>query len=65
MTVKNHARIVAFHDINHNYCTDVAKVWSRIKEYMPSNKIIEFSQQYTEVFSVEHVNHFGIGVVEF
>ena len=65
MAVKDHARLIAFHDIVSFTCPGVIEVWNNLKRTLPACRMYEFTQQYPDV--VERIqNHLlGLGIVDF
>lgn len=57
--VREHARCVAFHDIDNDACPDVVRVWKELKDkHRDEYYFYEFTQQYSG-----DENYFGIGLM--
>jgi cephalosporin hydroxylase len=62
-TVRDRARIVAFHDIVSDPVPGVGRVWRTVKDtYADRYEFLEFTQQYPELQEQAGVPYFGIGV---
>lgn len=63
LTVKNHARLVALHDICSSVCPGVVQVWNTIKITHPQRNLVEFVDQYRDVTERTVQTYLGMGVV--
>ncbi|MEM6700705.1 MAG: class I SAM-dependent methyltransferase [Bacteroidota bacterium] len=62
-TMKNHANLIAFHDIVSDACPGVVKVWQEVKErYAEEFEFYEFVEQYESVQVRTGKSFLGIGL---
>jgi hypothetical protein len=63
LTMRHHANILVFHDIENDHCPAVRDFWQHLKLFFDDLYIFtEFSQQYFEVRERSNKVHLGIGV---
>lgn len=64
MTLRDYARLIAFHDTYNDLYMGVEKAWEMIRSAVPARYIREFHQQDDEVLSMQRRRLFGIGIVD-
>jgi len=63
-TVRNHANLIAFHDIVSDACSGVRKVWKEVKsKYAKEYEFYEFTEQYDSIQRRTDQSFLGIGLV--
>jgi hypothetical protein len=62
-TVREHARIIVFHDIVSEQVPGVAKVWSEVREkHADRFDFLEFTDQYPDLRAKAEIDYLGLGV---
>lgn len=64
-TMRDHANLIALHDIVSDVCPGVRQVWELLKQTIPALNRQEFVDQYDNVFKRTGQKFLGIGVVNF
>jgi cephalosporin hydroxylase len=64
-TVRDHARLIALHDIVSDACPGVKQLWQELKRAVPLLRREEFVDQYENVVSRTGRKFLGMGVVDF
>ena len=63
LRVKDHANIVALHDIASDICPGVCKVWNEVKtQHGNEYRFFEFRDQYASVLTRTGKSYLGIGI---
>ncbi len=61
--VKDHARLVAFHDVTNSLCPGTQQIWADIKQKYPADRLQQWTDQYDEVLLRMRGGIMGIGLV--
>jgi hypothetical protein len=64
-SVRQASKLVVLHDIVNKICPGVCQMWNEIKRIVPSTRLFEAVDQYTDVRDRMHASFLGIGVVDF
>jgi hypothetical protein len=64
-SVRDHARLIALHDIVSDVCPGVKQLWQELKRAVPVLRREEFVDQYENVVTRTHQEFLGMGVVDF
>ena len=64
-TVRDHARLIALHDIVSDVCPGVRQLWGELKRVVPVLRREEFVDQYENVTTRTRQKFLGMGVVDF
>ncbi len=64
-TVRDHARLIALHDIVSDACPGVKQLWGELKRAVPVLRREEFVDQYESVVTRTGQKFLGMGVVDF
>ncbi len=64
-TVRDHARLIALHDIVSDVCPGVKQLWQELKRAIPVLRREEFVDQYENVVARTNRKFLGMGVVDF
>jgi hypothetical protein len=64
-TVRDHARVIALHDIVSDVCPGVKQLWGELKRTVPVLRREEFVDQYENVAGRTGQKFLGMGVVDF
>ncbi len=64
-TVRDHARLIALHDIVSDVCPGVKQLWQELERVVPVLRREEFVDQYENVVTRTNKKFLGMGVVDF